>query len=140
MNSFFLLSIVLLVVSSIATVDRGAKRARPSDVLIVDTKAKSADSPTNPPTVSAICQCRGNVCTLVPPASDPSFPCYQGNNQNATDCFLTDPLLQPGTTWHCGTCESYGYPFYLRNDPIYTNMELWSLTSVAPTVAPTALN
>jgi hypothetical protein len=36
---------------------------------------------------------------------------------------------QDGTTWTCNTCASQGYPNYLRNDPIYKNMELWSSTS-----------
>jgi hypothetical protein len=83
-----------------------------------------------------ICNCSSNVCILVPPSSDPSFPCYQGNNTDATTCFLTDPLLQPHTTWHCSTCIQYNYPYYLRNDPIYTTMQLWSPTTVKPSSQP----
>jgi hypothetical protein len=71
--------------------------------------------------------CNGctDVCSLVPPANS-SFPCYQGTPSDASKCFKTDPLLASGTTWTCETCSAVGYPVYLRNDPIYTSMELWS--------------
>jgi len=64
-------------------------------------------------------------CSLLPP-SDVVFPCYQGTPDDAATCFATDPLLQPNTTWSCGVCTDFGFPKYLRNDPIYTKMELWS--------------
>jgi hypothetical protein len=37
-----------------------------------------------------------------------------------------DPLLPEGVTYQCGTCQQFGYPTYLQNDPIYKNMGLWS--------------
>jgi hypothetical protein len=69
---------------------------------------------------AAVCDCADNVCALVPP-KDAQFPCYQGSNEDASKCFKTDPLLKDGTTWACGTCSTYGYPNYERNDPVMTS-------------------
>ncbi len=70
--------------------------------------------------------CTANVCSIIPPANSTGYPCYQGNNKDTQQCYNTDPLLAPGSTWACGECVNFGFPTYLRNDPIYVNMELWS--------------
>lgn len=87
---------------------------------------------------SDICNCTDNLCSLIPPPDAGGFPCYQGDNQDATFTYKTDPLIKSGTTWICLSCEGNGYPYYLQNDPVYTNMELWSQTGADPTPAPTA--
>jgi hypothetical protein len=71
-----------------------------------------------------VCNC-SDQCALIPP-SDSKNPCYQGAADDAASCFKTDPLLAKGTTWSCGTCATFGYPDYLRNDPIYKSMGLWN--------------
>ena len=73
----------------------------------------------------ACLDCADNVCALVPPSGS-SFPCYQGNNEDANFCYNTDPLLPDGSSYQCGTCASIGYSLYIQNDPIYKNMELYS--------------
>ncbi len=78
---------------------------------------------------AGVCDCSANPCALVPPPTAGGFPCYEGSIDDAKFCFKTDPLLAPNTTWACGTCTSFGYPTYLRNDPIYVNMGLWSSAS-----------
>jgi hypothetical protein len=70
-------------------------------------------------------RCSADLCTILPPDSTSSFPCYQGNNADTKTCFNTDPLLPDGAKWVCGACADFGYPTYLQNDPIYKNMELW---------------
>jgi hypothetical protein len=92
--------------------------------------AKSA-APTTSTTVDksdACLDCADDVCAILPPAGS-AFPCYQGSDSNANKCFNTDPLIADGSSYVCGTCASVGYPTYLQNDPIYTNMELWSPSS-----------
>merc|ERR1711918_150623 len=76
-----------------------------------------------------VCDCTGSVCSLIPPADEEGFPCYQGSVEDATTCFKTDPVIKSGTTSVCDTCESAGYPVYLQNDPVYTNMQLWGKES-----------
>lgn len=76
-----------------------------------------------------VCKC-SDLCSLIPPTTAASsFPCYQGLPDDAAKCFQTDPLLAAGTTWACGNCTAFGYPNYLRNDPLYTKMELWAKDS-----------
>lgn len=77
------------------------------------------------PKGSTPCSGCSTSCALIPPPGV-KFPCYQGKPSDAIGCYKTDPLLKPNTTWGCGTCVLYGYAFYIRNDPIYTKMELWS--------------
>jgi hypothetical protein len=72
----------------------------------------------------SVCKCSGQ-CSLIPPADKVGYPCYQGLPDDAAKCYKTDPLLASGTTWSCGNCTQFGYPVYLRNDPLYTSMELW---------------
>jgi len=36
----------------------------------------------------------------------------------------------------CGQCKDYNYPNYVRNDPIYTNMELWTKVSTSESIIP----
>ena len=84
---------------------------------------------------SDICECDEDLCSLVPPADADGFPCYQGNIQDATFTYRTDPLLKSGTTWSCLSCDDNGYPYYLQNDPIYKPMELWSQAAPDPTPA-----
>jgi hypothetical protein len=67
----------------------------------------------------------GETCALVPPAGS-AFPCYEGAPEDAAVCYVTDPLLATGTTWKCSTCMAEGFPVYLRQDPIYPNMGLWT--------------
>ena len=69
--------------------------------------------------------CNG-YCALLPPANDKVHPCYQGTPADAANCFDTDPLLTKGTEWKCGECPEYGYKTFLRYDPLYTTMQLWS--------------
>lgn len=76
------------------------------------------------PFATGVCDC-SDQCSLIPPKGSKN-PCYQGTPTDAAKCFQTDPLLASGTTWACGTCSSFGYSKYLRNDPIYTTMELYS--------------
>jgi hypothetical protein len=61
----------------------------------------------------AVCVC---VCVL---PRRPAFSCFD----------VQDPLLKEGTTWQCGVCSDFGYNTYLQNDPIYKNMELWTVGS-----------
>lgn len=74
-----------------------------------------------------ICGClQSDLCSLVPPGgSSENIPCYQGTQEDATNCYKTDPLLVNGTAWSCSPCSEIGYPTYLRNDPLYKDMELW---------------
>lgn len=78
----------------------------------------------------ACLDCADDVCALLPPSGS-SFPCYQGTDRDANVCYNTDPLLPDGSTYVCGTCAAAGYPTYLRNDPIYKSMELWSAVGSA---------
>mmetsp|Transcript_5173 Transcript_5173/g.7137 ORF Transcript_5173/g.7137 Transcript_5173/m.7137 type:complete len:110 (-) Transcript_5173:1416-1745(-) len=78
------------------------------------------------------CSTCSDLCILLPPGgsqlqvgSKSSFPCYQGEPDDAAKCFLTDPLLLPGTTWQCGLCTDAGYAVYYGYDPLYTTMQLW---------------
>jgi hypothetical protein len=77
----------------------------------------------------SVCKCNGQ-CSLIPPADKSGYPCYQGSPDDASKCYKTDPLLASGTSWSCGNCTQFGYPTYLRNDPLYTSMELWTSASV----------
>jgi hypothetical protein len=45
---------------------------------------------------------------------------------DAVFCYKTDPLLADGSTTSCNSCASLGYTDYMRNDPIYREMGLWS--------------
>merc|ERR1711968_255532 len=76
-----------------------------------------------------ICGClKSDLCSLVPPKeSSDNIPCYQGTQKDATSCFKTDPLLANGTSWSCSPCSELGFPTFLRNDPLYKNMELWGI-------------
>jgi hypothetical protein len=71
----------------------------------------------------------GSTCALLPPA-DSSLPCYQGTSEDANFCFNTDILLPKDGTHACGVCSDFGYSSYLRNDPVYRNMELWGTQSL----------
>ena len=64
------------------------------------------------------------TCSILAPTGS-SFPCYQGSPTDANKCYSTDPLISPSSTWVCDTCSTQGFPVYLQNDPVYTNMELW---------------
>jgi hypothetical protein len=85
------------------------------------------------------------VCAIIPPEGD-SFPCYQGTPTDANHCYdsvrfpdsaicmifagdlryLTqDPLIKSGSTYQCTNCTVVGYLYYIENDPVYVNMELW---------------
>jgi len=78
--------------------------------------------------------CPDNTCALVPPEPYTATSlCYQGNNQNAQFCYLTDPLIVEGTVPVCGVCKDFGFTYYFRNDPIYTNMELWQVPTTTST-------
>lgn len=68
--------------------------------------------------------CSG-YCSIVPPA-DSGHPCYEGEVGDAIRCYNTDPLIKDGSVTSCGTCASSGYTDYMRNDPVYRNMALWS--------------
>jgi predicted GH43/DUF377 family glycosyl hydrolase len=74
-------------------------------------------------TADAVCDGCGDTCSLIPGSK--AAPCYEGTPENTADCFANDPLLTDGTAWVCGTCKDHGYPKYLRNDPIFTEMGLW---------------
>jgi len=84
----------------------------------------------HPPTSKACLNCAGDVCALVPPTSDPNPFCYEGTNSAANDCFNNDIAVSADATPKCGKCSDYGYGKYLRNDPIYTEMGLWSTKSL----------
>lgn len=71
--------------------------------------------------------CTGQ-CVIIPPTGS-TFPCYQGSPSNTATCYNTDPLISPDSTWECGLCSYFGYPYYKQNDPVYTNMELWTVTN-----------
>ncbi len=58
-----------------------------------------------------------------------------GSLSDAKFTFNTDPLLASGTTWKCGKCADNDYDTYLRNDPIYKTMELWSKSDNKETVS-----
>lgn len=72
-------------------------------------------------------------CVLVPPVDGELF-CYQGLNEDAKKCFNTDPFVI-NYSWTCGLCSEHinkdgaNYTVYIRNDPIYTNMELWGTSA-----------
>lgn len=62
----------------------------------------------------------------------------------ACTCLCTysqDPLIAPGSTFQCSNCSALGYPYYLQNDPVYVNMELWARneSSISPTPVPSAV-
>jgi hypothetical protein len=84
------------------------------------TKSSSSITATKPP-----CSTCSGLCSLLPP-NGVNFPCYEGTKEDAAACFATDPILKEGTTWTCGNCTRAGYPNYLRNDPIYKSMGLWT--------------
>ena len=73
----------------------------------------------------SICDCGGKSCVLLPPTNR-DLPCYQGSPDDAVQCFNTDPFLASATSWKCSTCEDEGFTHFMRNDPIYKNMQLWS--------------
>jgi hypothetical protein len=72
---------------------------------------------------TACLECK-TTCALYSDTQD--FPCYQGIPKDANACYNTDPLLPDGEKYVCGTCADLGYVNYLRNDPLYTKMELWT--------------
>ena len=72
---------------------------------------------------AVVCGGCSDTCVLVPTTD--KYPCYQGTPTDTAACFATDPLLSEGTTWHCGECKDFGFPKFVRNDPIYKTMELW---------------
>jgi hypothetical protein len=74
-------------------------------------------------TVCAVCT---SICTIVPPESATGIPCYQGAPADTATTFQRDPVIPKGSTWDCDSCSLHGYPNYMRNDPIFTKMELWS--------------
>lgn len=73
---------------------------------------------------SNACSACTSICTIIPPAGS-TFPCYEGTPANTKSCYNTDPLIQSGSTYQCTACTDLGYPYYLQNDPVYVNMELW---------------
>jgi hypothetical protein len=101
---------------------------------------------------SQACLDCATVCAIIPPEGD-SFPCYQGTPSDANLCYDSvrppilsrgsfagllwafiqqDPLIKSGSTYQCTNCTAVGYLYYIENDPVYVNMELWgtSQTSV----------
>lgn len=73
-----------------------------------------------------VCNGCSSTCSLY---STDSFPCYEGAPNDAVRCYNTDPLIPAGTVWSCDTCASHGYTVYLRQDPVYTKMALWSVAA-----------
>ena len=63
--------------------------------------------------------CTAN-CSIVQPSTTDSLPCYQGTPTDTSKCFYTDPAVASGSKWYCGNCVDYGFPYYYRNDPVYT--------------------
>jgi len=78
---------------------------------------------------SACYGCVG-TCAAFPPCTSLSFPCYQGSPKDTANTWRTDVALPYGSTWMCGNCSSFGFTKYLRNDPVYTKMELWEYEAV----------
>jgi hypothetical protein len=68
------------------------------------------------------------MCSIVPPSGS-SFPCYEGEVDDTVFCYNTDPLLVDGSTTSCRSCAAQGYTEYMRNDPVYREMGLWSRPS-----------
>jgi cephalosporin-C deacetylase-like acetyl esterase len=76
-----------------------------------------------------ICSCGDELfCSITPPPNS-IYPCYLGTIESTTDCFLNDPLVNKDAIWQCGNCSDFGFDNYIRNDPIYKDMELWTLGS-----------
>ena len=73
---------------------------------------------------SGVCAgCTGN-CSIVQPTL--TKPCYEGTPEDTTTCYNTDPILEEGSQWFCGSCTQFGFPYYLMPDPIYPSMSLWT--------------
>jgi len=86
--------------------------------ILVAAFLRVASTESNP------CDCSEDVCILVPPAGS-SIPCYQGNNNYTTFCYENDVVVRNHTPMCNTKCSYNGYEDYLRNDPVYKNMELW---------------
>ena len=70
--------------------------------------------------------CGGEVCSLQPDPRAASPFCYQSNPANTTLCLENDPLVRKSSAF-CNTCIELGFPKFIQNDPIFTDMELWNV-------------
>lgn len=69
-------------------------------------------------------------CSIVPPKDATKYPCYQGLPEDTKDCFNNDIAINDDAIWACGNCADFGYPNYLRNDPVYRKMGLWTTEKI----------
>lgn len=67
----------------------------------------------------------GNITVLLPGPDDSDQFCYQCPNLEYAECNLAQDPLCSEHTLASGTCEEFGYKFYVKNDPVFVESGLY---------------